>query len=158
MKQLTKLLNVAQNGKKIGLQCYSWTDSKLTYFFLYIEVLTLKFHSIQARQLDDHMILFLASLPNCVYSSLLNVFQSFSSGETKGQIICKSKQGVGSIELDCKGTQFKCLRGLVLKKVKNVLDDVANGELSLKEMAVKCHNLKQKRSIEEAFVRQLGLG
>ena len=103
------------------------------------------------------MILFLASLPNCVYSSLLNVFQSYSSGETKGQIICKSKQGVGSIELDCKGTQFKCLRGLGLKKVKNVLDDVANGELSLKEMAVKCHNLKQKRSIEEAFVRQLGL-
>ena len=41
--------------------------------------------------------------------------------------------------------------------MKNVLDDVANGELSLKEMAVKCHNSKQKQSIEEAFVHQLGL-
>ena len=91
------------------------------------------------------------------YSNLLHVFNAYSEGKVKKQVIPKTKQGIDNIELDCKGANFKCLRNLSKEDTVKMLDNVATGKLSFGEMAAECHIIKQRRIIREQFMEKQGI-
>lgn len=107
--------------------------------------------------MEDATIFFLASLPQQAYRVLLQLFELYENGNIKSQVISRSKQGIGNVQLDCKGINFRPLRNLDDDTVVNLLMKVVNGEWSLPEMGKECAMIKKRRNIQQAFLSQLAL-
>ena len=111
---------------------------------------------LQVRQLEDGTIFLLASLPRETYG-VLQVFQLYQEGNVKVPVVARTKQGVGNVQLDCKGINFRLLRNLDGDTVVKLLTRVADGEWSFAEMGKECGRIKKRQTIHQAFVSQLGL-
>lgn len=81
--------------------------------------------NLQVEQLDDGMIYFLASLPNESFDLLRDIFVKFVNAELKSQTVPRSKKGTTAKQLDLKGSQFKCLRGVELSDVQRLLTELS---------------------------------
>jgi hypothetical protein len=81
----------------------------------------------------------------------------YEEGSVKSQVVLKSKQGIGHVQLDCKGINFRPLRNLDDDTVFNLLTKVSDGKLSLAEMGKECARIKKRRTIQQAFLSQLAL-
>ena len=59
--------------------------------------------------------------------------------------------------MDLKGNNFKPLRGLEMEVVEEVLTEVAEKKMSLKEMAQYCIKVKTLKRVQKALVEATGL-
>ena len=55
--------------------------------------------------------------------------------------------------LDLKGGNFKCLHGLPLTTVTQMLLEVAERKLSLKEIAADCQSIKDLQKVQTVFLK-----
>lgn len=99
------------------------------------------------------MVLCIASLPATVFSLAERIFQQYSNANVKGQKLPRSKKGVTSTSLDLKGSTLKCLCGIDLSMVEKLLQKVAEGALSLHELASQCTSVKQLGKVQAAFIK-----
>ena len=99
------------------------------------------------------MIFFMASLPCEAYKHLQLVFRQFRNGSLKGQKVPRSKTGIGRSSLELKGTNFKCLRGLSIETIADLLFELVEGKTSLKEMALDCQSYKGIQKVQAAFLK-----
>ena len=53
-------------------------------------------------------------------------------------------------------SNFKPMRGLIVKMAEELLESVVDMELSIQEMATECKEIKWLRDIQDEFVRQTG--
>ena len=81
------------------------------------------------------------------------VFRMFSNGELKGQV---AKRGTTGKTLDLRGSNFKPLRGIDLQTVAQLLTDMKNKKLSVKELIKECTRIKQLRVVQQAFMEETG--
>ena len=89
------------------------------------------------------MVFYFSSLPAKIFDLAGQIFLQYSSADIKGQKVPCTRKGVCSKPLDLKGSTLKCLRGVDLSMVKKLLQNVANGVLSLNELASQCVSVKQ---------------
>lgn len=99
------------------------------------------------------MVFYIASLPATIFGLAERIFQQYSNANIKGQKVPRSKKGVGSTSLDLKGSTLKCLRGIDLSMVEKLLQNVADGALSLHELASQCVSVKQLGKVQAAFIK-----
>jgi hypothetical protein len=99
------------------------------------------------------MIFFLASLSKQSFGTLENVYKKFEDAELKGQVVPRCKKGTVAKQLDLKGNQFKCLRGIDNTNVHRLLSEVNDGIISLKQMCSECVSIKNLVKVQAAFVR-----
>ena len=59
--------------------------------------------------------------------------------------------------MDLKGNNFKPLRGLEMEVVEEVLREVAENKMSLKEMAQHCTKVKNLKKVQKSLVEATGL-
>jgi len=105
------------------------------------------------EQLDDAMVFYFASLPSATYKLAEQIFCKFRDAELKGQKVPRSKKGVHSTPPDLKGSAMKCLRGIEVTMVNDLLQGVASGSTSLHELAFQCASIKQLTNIQSAFMK-----
>jgi hypothetical protein len=108
---------------------------------------------VQVDQLDDGMIFFLASLPKESFDLVKNIYKKFVDVELKSQTVPRAKKGTTAKQLDLKGSQFKCLRGIEVSNVHRLLVEVSDCTISLREMGSECTALKLMQKVQSAFVR-----
>ena len=70
----------------------------------------------------------------------------------KDQVVSRSKKGIDSIP-ELKGSTFKPLRGLEPEVVHDLLTDLSERKCSLKEIMIKCHDIKALQKVQGGFVR-----
>lgn len=99
------------------------------------------------------MVFYLASLPKESFEALKLIYHMFMDAELKSQSVPRSKKGTTAKQLDLKGSQFKCLRGLEVLEVHRLLVELKNSKLSLKEMSCECATMKQVQKVQAAFIR-----
>ena len=62
------------------------------------------------------------------------------------------------INLLCmEGNNFKPLRGLDLQVAHELLKDVADREMTIQEMMAECKDVKSRKEIQTAFLRETGV-
>ena len=68
----------------------------------------------QVNQLDDSMVFFLASLPQEEYACVhvLDIFSLFEECKLKDQTFTRQQRSLKLSKVDCKGVNFKPLRGM----------------------------------------------
>ena len=98
------------------------------------------------------MIYYLAALPKEIFVSVKNIFNLYSRGDLKGQKISRSKAKACK-DIDLKGSSFKCLRGVSILKVKELLQQVADCELSMSELSAQCCSVKHMEKIKSGFMK-----
>lgn len=104
------------------------------------------------------MIFFLASLPEDEYCIVKEIFDRYESCEIKDQKLSRSQRGsLINSKLDCKGVNFKPLRGLAVKTRKELLVKVNDGELSFPELSASCKYIKKMADVKTQFMRYLNL-
>lgn len=104
------------------------------------------------EQLDDGMIFFLSALPLESFCLLQQIYEKFLNAELKSQVVPRSKKGTTTKQLDLKGSQFKCLRGIDASEICRLLQEVNDNDISLKEMSSECVAIKHLQKIQAAFV------
>ena len=119
--------------------------------FMLINFLIIMLYKI--RPLDDASIFFLASLPKKVYA-VVKVFSLYSLSQLKGQ---SSKRGGLGQRMDLKWNNFKPLRGLEIEVVLEVLQEVAEKNMNLHEMASHCNKVKQLKVVQKSFIEATGM-
>ena len=77
----------------------------------------------------------------------------FRNGKLKGQV---AKRGTTGKTLDLKGSNLKPLRGIDLETVKQLLTDLKDKKLSVKELTKECTKIKQLRIVQQAFLEETG--
>ena len=116
------------------------------------------FNFCQVTSLDDSMIFFLASLPEEEYQCLLETFAAYESCELKDQTLSRAQRGVSKFaKIDCKGVNFKPLRGVSCEERKELLMKVRDGELSFSEMGETCRYTKKMNVVRNNFISYLNL-
>lgn len=108
---------------------------------------------LQVRALDDACVFFLASLPKETFSAAEEVFNLYSMGEIKGQVV---KRGTLGRKQDLKGSNFKQARGLDVAVIHQLLGEVVSKEKSIAEMVAECVKVKRLRDVQHTFVIQTG--
>lgn len=104
------------------------------------------------------MICFLASLPNDEYDIVMEVFQLFESCELKDQKLSRNKRGIMvNSKLDCKGVNFKPLRGIPAATRKNLLTQLRDKEISFPELSSSCKRTKKMEEVKKHFLKYLHL-
>ena len=98
------------------------------------------------------MIFFLSSLPNNTFSLASKIFKLYSEGQLKDQSVPRSKKGVKSFP-DLKGSTFKPFRGIESESVHQLMYELSECQISLKEAAVLCSDIKQLNRIQESFIK-----
>ena len=82
------------------------------------------------------MVYFLASLLEDEYQCLLEIFEMYEGCELKDQTLSRAQRGVSRFaKIDCKGVNFKALRGMSTDERRELLMKVRERELSFSEMA-----------------------
>ena len=114
-------------------------------------ILVFSFHCFKLPRLDDSMVLLLAALPQVEHDLLERIFELFENCDIKDQTVSRSKRGQIS-KLDCKGSYFKPLRAIEPEARKQLLQQVADGELSFSELAASCKYAKKMSAIQRAFM------
>lgn len=82
---------------------------------------------------------------------VLNVMRMFEKGELKHQTIPK---GVGN--LVCKASMFRHIRNLPIIDQKDLLKQVIEKKLSLKEFSAEASNVKKIRIVQKCMIECLG--
>lgn len=104
------------------------------------------------------MIFFLASLPEEEHTIIKEIFDLFESCEIKDQKLSRSqRRQIVNSKLDCKGVNFKPLRGVVPSTRKELLTKVRNGELSFSELNQSCKYVKKMADVQTQFMRYLNV-
>lgn len=104
------------------------------------------------------MVFFLVSLPEEEYTLLKDIFNMFESCDIKDQKLSRSKRrSMINSKLDCKGINFKPLRGISASARKELLTKVHQRELSFSELAKSCKYMKNMIEIKSHFMRYLNL-
>lgn len=104
------------------------------------------------------MVFFLASLPEDEYVIVKEIFDLFEQCDIKDQKLSRSKRGsLVNSKLDCKGVNFKPLRGLAPKIRKDLLQKVCDGEMSFSELGSSCKYIKQMTEVKTNFMRYLDI-
>lgn len=104
------------------------------------------------------MIFFLASLPEEEYVIVNKIFDLFQSCDIKDQKLSRSQRGsLINSKLDCKGVNFKPLRGLASKSRKELLLKVRNHQLSFPELSTSCKYIKKMTDVKTQFMRYLNV-
>ena len=104
------------------------------------------------------MIFFLASLPDEEYAVVKEIFEMFESCEIKDQKLSRKQRGsLIHSKLDCKGVNFKPLRGLTPVTRKELLVNVRDGKLSFPELCTSCKYIKKMTEVKTQFMRYLNL-
>lgn len=98
------------------------------------------------------MIFFLSSLPNNTFTLVSSIYKQFSEGRLKDQSVPRSKKGVKSFP-DLKGSTFKPFRGIEPDKVHQLMLELSEKKISLKEAGVLCHDMKQMQRIQHSFMK-----
>ena len=98
------------------------------------------------------MIFFLSTLPNNTFSLISNVFKLYSEGQLKDQSVPHSKKGVKAFP-DLKGSTFKPFRGIEAESVHQLMHELSECQISLKEAAVLCGDIKQLNRIQLSFTK-----
>jgi len=104
---------------------------------------------IQVDQLDTNNLYFLVSLPEEEYGFLRSSFEKYETCDLKGQKLSRSQKGTNSSTLDCKPSNFKCLRGLENATRLSLLKQVSEGELSFRELASFCQYAKKMTEVQK---------
>ena len=107
---------------------------------------------IQVEQIDANNLYFLASLPEEEYEVLQSIFEKYEMCDLKGQKLSRSQKGTNSSTLDCKPSNFKCLRGLEDATRLSLLKQVSEGELSFRELASFCQYAKKMSEVQKRFL------
>ena len=100
------------------------------------------------------MIYALSSLSNDNYRLYQAVVQRCEKGKDKKTK--KSSLGLSCNKTDCKGSNFRGLRGLSEDEMTEMLQKCANGEIALQKMNTECSTLKKMKRIKEAFMSRVG--
>lgn len=103
------------------------------------------------------MVYFLSSLPGEEYVIVQDIFEKYESCNIKDQKLSRTQRGLVNCRLDCKGFNFKPLRGVVQSERKIILEKISNEELSFIEMAESCKRLKQLTEVKSHFMRYLNI-
>lgn len=83
------------------------------------------------------------------FFNIKTIFKIHSKGDLKGQKISRSKAKACK-DIDLKGSSFKCLRGVSMSNVQDLLQQVAE---SMAELSNQCSSMKQMEKIKNGFVK-----
>lgn len=109
---------------------------------------------MQTSSLDDSMIYCLSSLPEEEYKTVLMIFKKFEACELKDQKLSKTmRKRFNTSTLDCKGVNFKPIRGIDISSRKGFLSKVANQEISFSELSVLCREHKRIQEVKQNFMK-----
>ena len=100
------------------------------------------------------MIYALASFSNENYKLYQTIVYRCEKGKDKKTK--KSSLGLSCNKTDCKGSNFRGLRGLTEDEMTDMLQKCANGEISLQKINLECSILKKIKTIKEAFMGRVG--
>ena len=100
------------------------------------------------------MIYALSSLSNDNYRLYQAVVQRCEKGNDKKTK--KSSLGLSCNKTDCKGSNFRGLRGLSEDEMTEMLQKCANGEIALQKLNTECSTFKKVKRIKEAFMSRVG--
>ena len=103
------------------------------------------------------MIFFLASLSKETYNVVSKVFKTYAEGKLNDQTIPRSKKGIKLLP-DLKGSTFKAFRGLDVSTIHQILTDVMNNELSIKEATVQCTDINTLQKVQQGFMHVMNVG
>ena len=104
------------------------------------------------------MVFFLASLPVDEYIIVKEIFNHFENCAIKDQKLSRNKRGsLINSKLDCKGVNFKPLRGLSQKTRKELLRKVSDCDISFSELASTCKYTKKMENVKAQFLRYLNI-
>ena len=112
----------------------------------------------QVTQLDDHMIPFLASLPDDEHAILMQIFKKYENCDMKDQKLSHA-QRVSRAKLDCRGTFLKPLRGIDVEDRRRMLLSLNNQDMSFGEVAKACAEIKSLKKViqKSSFMNQLDI-
>ena len=101
------------------------------------------------------MIFFLASLPEEEYVIVKDIFDHC---ELKDQKLSRSQRGsLINSKLDCKGVNFKPLRGVAAQTRKELLVKVRDGDLSFSELSRSCKYVKNMADVKKQFMKYMSI-
>lgn len=104
------------------------------------------------------MIFFLASLPVHEYIIVREIFNQFENCDLKDQKLSRSQRGsLINSKLDCKGVNFKPLRGISPKTRRELLTKVRECDISFSELASSCKYIKKMDDVKAQFMRYLNI-
>lgn len=105
--------------------------------------------------MEENLIFYLAGLSEENYKKLAKIFTLFEAGK-----LCKlpkCKQGLLSASVECAPSNFKGLRGLSEEVVSDILDEVINKKVDLKQINNKCKEIKDIKKMKIEFSKQTGV-
>lgn len=113
---------------------------------------------IQAKQLNDGMVFCLALLSDDEYEYLLSIFEYHENCELKDQVLSRTQRLTArNSKIDCKGSNFKGLRGLTKCERMPLMEKVSKKEYSFAEMAEQCRYIKRMNAIKTNLIKYLDL-
>ena len=86
-------------------------------------------------------------MPTSAYNIYCSIVHMYESDSKKSASTCKS---------DCKGFQFKGLRGLDLGVMLDVLKKAKDGSLKLNNINAHCYQIKMLENVKTKFKNQVG--
>lgn len=101
------------------------------------------------------LVYFLSGLKEDEYSLLMKALDLYSKMELKGQKVSISH--LQTRVADCPPYRFKCLRGdLQTKEIHDLLKALTAKEITLKEMEIEAHRIKEMREVKRIFMNETG--
>ena len=101
------------------------------------------------------MIYSLSSLSDLNYKLYKQIVQRVEDGEDKKSK--KASTGLTMTKVDCKGSNFRGIRGLSDNEVTDVLTKCANGDFPLNKLNSHCFAMKKMKKIRDIFVSRVGV-
>lgn len=107
---------------------------------------------MQKKKLEENLIFFLAGLEKQNYAKLVEIFHLYEAGKlTK---LPKSKQGLMSGRAECATCNFKGLRGLPDETITELLGQIGDKKLELKQLNYRCKLIKELKKMKVEFVQR----
>ena len=100
--------------------------------------------------LYDILSCLLTSWGVCASATDLSFFSKWRPQRSEGSL---NEEWGCRIDIGFKGWKFKCLRGLPLTTVTQMLLDVAERKSSLKKIAADCQSIKDLQKVQTAFLK-----